>query len=178
MNDNQTGFPDFIAPLGLTPLAAEPDVRPVGTVPFDTAPAVPTPDVPAPVSTSDPSTTPGRPSWRTIVTIGLVVVALIAVGLATWLGGWQILNPAPSCKPIDSTKYTVDDGEFPSQQVALLDGQTIPARVEVVGVWCDVAFIDLEYQKTENLNGDHSYTYFNTDVLRAVDVSAGRFYGR
>jgi len=186
MSGDQTGFPDFIAPPGLTPLTAEPHARSVSAAPVNTTPANTAPvdtatadaasavsGVTAVASTPDIPNTSGRQSWRTIFAIGLVIVALVAVGLAVWLGGRQILNREPICKPIDSAKYTADDGWVPSLPMALLEDQATPTRVEVVGVWCDVVLIDLEYQQTENLNGDHSYAYFNTDVLRAVDVSTG-----
>jgi len=156
MSDSQTGRPDFVAPV-VTPLAAEPNVT-LSSAPVDAAPV----------------DAPRRPSRRGVVTTVLVVVALVVAGLTGGFVGRQILNPSPTCKPINGAKYTAEDGSFPSLPVALLDGQATPTRVEVVGVWCDVALIDLEYQQTENLNGDHSYTYFNTDVLRAVDVSTGK----
>ncbi|MCL2653867.1 MAG: hypothetical protein FWD63_08805, partial [Propionibacteriaceae bacterium] len=154
MSDSHPGWPDFVAPP-VTPVVT-PSIAPVDTAPV------------APVEA------PHRPSRRGIVTTALVVVALVVVGLAGGLVVRQVLNPSPTCKPINGAKYSAEDGSFPSLPVALLDGQATPTRVEVVGVWCDVALINLEYQKKENLNGDHAYTYFNTDVLRAVDVSTGR----
>jgi len=161
MSDNH--FPDFIAPSGVMPLTPEPSTALEPTL-QDATESI----------NSETPTTQHRPSQRTIVTTGIVVVAMVIAGLAMWFVQKQILNPAPACGAISSAGYTTSDGSFPSLAVALLDGQQTPTRVEVVGVWCDVALMDLEYQQTENLNGDHAYTYFYTDVLRAVDISTGK----
>ena len=130
----------------------------------------PEPDQGIPITAAAPSaeTASIKPGPRWVI-VGVVIVAMIATAVGAYL---FVRHSRPSSTPcvttIDAQRYSAD-GTLP---VDLLSGVPDVDGVNVLGVWCGVAVVDLQFQHYEQLT--QGYTYFNTDVLRAFDVATGK----
>ena len=156
MSEYPPGMPAFLAPRAVT--------DPIETTSDGLEAQSPAPDAAVPRHF-------GR-RLKVVIIVGIVVVAMIAAALTVWLVSRSSVPTASPCVP--TTKgpgYIANDAGLPVLPIDLLDGVPSPDQVTVTGVWCGVAVVDLGYHHMET-SGSASVT-FNTDILRAFDVSTG-----
>ena len=111
---------------------------------------------------------------RTILLIGIIVIALVAAGLISWftfrgkpIGRWSAACPATAT---DGSGFATANGSSDGPLTLSfnpVDNLPLPDMTQVVGMWCGAAVFDFTYLNSPEKTINH-------DVLRGVDFATGQ----